>query len=288
VLGHLARELSAAEKEIGSEGGFGSEDILIPGQRDYVRLQAERYLRSYFPTAPDFDLDLLLNCPIHSRNAGYILQKRGAPIESVFLVVNGVAEAIESDNQLHRTLSAGTILGESIMMGETVAGQTWRAKSCINVLEMPQELCVAFVKRNANLDRIRLFVTVTAFLASTRLFGEMVSSPVLNRIAREVTMRHFKAGQTVEEPEHPSLGLVHSGSLELRIDGQPVDRAGPGDFFGEESIFFSGGSLISACALEDCECWFIAGKTLREVPIIEWKMLETYERRLTSYGNAIL
>lgn len=43
---------------------------------------------------------------------------------------------------------------------------------------------------------------------------------------------------------------------------------------------------MTARAEEDCQWYSITADILRGIPIVEWKMLEVYERRLTSYGSA--
>ena len=51
------------------------EDSLIPTRREYIREQAGFYLRSYFPSANESDIEMLLNCAIVTLNVGHF-QKR--------------------------------------------------------------------------------------------------------------------------------------------------------------------------------------------------------------------
>lgn len=285
VLAHLARGLSTEEKQIGSESSFGTEDVLIPANMDYVRNQASRYIKAYFPEAPEWDVAMLLNCQMVSHHAGYILQKKDHPIRSIYLVINGVAEIIPSDENQVYMQSAGTILGELAFFNRALSTETWRAKSYINVLEIPPELCLIFLNRNGDSRAIQALVTISRYLQRTHLFGEMVSSLVLTRVSRSVRVRCFETGEIVTNPRRPSLIIIRAGKVELSIDGEVVDIIGPGQFFGEESLFYSTGNLISAKALAPSECWYIAGSSLRDVPIVEWKMLEIYEQRLTAFAR---
>jgi hemerythrin len=285
VLAHLARDLTPAEREIGSEASFGMEDVLIPTRHDYIRDRAESYLRSYFPAAAENDIIMLLNCPIETLNIGHILQKKTMPSKYVYLIITGVAEMIQSETGKVFMLSAGTLIGESCALGDVIPNCTYRAKSYINVLEISQELYRSFIMRSADYEDTRRTTGMAFFLQTTPLFGETVSSPVLFSIAVNLVPLHINKGDRYDSSQDQALTIVVTGTLEIRINEITVDRIGSGDFFGEECVFFVGGSMMSAIALEDCECYTLGANVLRDIPIVEWKMLEIYERRITAYGG---
>lgn len=287
ILAHLSRDLTPAEKEIGSKASFGMEDILIPSSQDYIRDQARTYLVSYFPGAAANDINMLLNCTIETLNIGFIIQKRDAPSDFVYLIITGVVEMVRSETGEVNLLSAGTMIGESAALGDEIPKRTYRARSYINVLKIPPHLYGAFIKRNAVFDDVRRTCATAFFLQTTPLFGETVSSPVLHSIAVCLVPRTVKKGEEFENAEKPSFVIVREGSFDIFIEGVAVDRIGAGDFFGEECVFFSGGSMMRARALEDSECYLLGADLLRDIPIVEWKMLQTYERRLTAYGGQI-
>lgn len=287
VLAHIARELTPAEKEIGSNASFGLEDVLIPTQHDYIREQAKFYLTSYFPDAKEHDINMLLNCPIQTLNMGYIIQKRDVPSESVYLIITGVVEMVQAEAGQVNMLSPGTLIGESSALGDEASKKTYRARSYINVLVIPPQLYVAFIRRNAIFEDVRRICGTAFFLQTTPLFGEMVSSPVLHSIAVCLILQQYKKGDRLENMNEASLVIVKKGSFDVYIEDIAVDNIEEGDFFGEECVFFSGSSLMSATALEDSECYLLKAELLRDIPIVEWKMLEIYERRLTSYGEQI-
>lgn len=64
VLAHTARELTVAEKEIGSGAPFGSVDVIIPGDNHFAWRNAFEGLRTCFPDAPHHDIRMLLNSPL--------------------------------------------------------------------------------------------------------------------------------------------------------------------------------------------------------------------------------
>lgn len=287
VLAHIGRDLTNDEKEIGSNASFGMEDVLIPSRHDFIRDIARVYLRTYFPDAAENDITMLLNCPMQTQNMGYIIQKRDAPIDSVYLIITGVVEMVRANTDEVNMLSAGTLIGESHALGDEVPERTYRARSYINVLIIPNALYVAFIQRNAVIADVRRNCQTAFFLQMTPLFGEMVSSPILHTIALSLILHMVKKGEGIDNLKEQSLCIIRKGSFDLFIEDTPVDRIGVGDFFGEECVFFSGASLMSARAREDSECYLLKAELLRDIPIVEWKMLEVYDRRLVAYGERL-
>ena len=285
VLAHIGRDLTNEEKEIGSNASFGMEDVLIPSTHNFIRDKARTYLRSYFPGAAENDITMLLNCQMQTKNMGYIIQKRDAPIDSVYLIITGVVEMVRANTDEVNMLSAGTLIGESHALGDEVPERTYRARSYINVLIIPNPLYVAFVQRNAAIADVRRNCETAFFLQMTPLFGEMVSSPILRAIAVSLVSHPVKKGEGIDNLKLQSLCIIRTGSFDLFIEDIPVDRIGVGDFFGEECVFYSGASLMSARAREDGECYLLRVELLRDIPIVEWKMLEVYDRRLVAYGK---
>jgi hemerythrin len=288
VLAHIDRDLTTHEKEIGANVSFGQEDVLIPAHSDYVRVQAGAYLRSYFPQSARYDLHMLLNCPLVTFNSGVLIQRSGAQAKNVYLIVNGVAEVIQSSTGLDHMLSAGTLIGELEALGGDATEQTYRARSYVNALAIPAELYRLFIQRNADLRGVTASCEAMLFLQTTWLFGEVVSSPVLHRVVQAMELRSFDAGEQIHDFEEPSLYLMESGTARVLMDEREIEVIGRGDFFGEESIFFGKtGSLFTLILDESSRIFVIRGAALRDIPIIEWKIVETYERRLRAFGETL-
>lgn len=290
VFGHIARELTAEEKEIGAEASFGMEDLLIPSQQDYRINQAQNYLRSYFPEAAEYDLAMLLNCPVMSLNRGTVLHRKDAPVRNIYLVVNGVAEMIDADTGEEWMLSAGSLIGELAALSGRPSSRTFRTRSYVNAMEIPVELYLEFVRRNGLEEELYRVVQDTYFLQNTYLFSEMVSSLVQNDLARRVQLITLAPGKfdALERfGSQAQLLVVREGFMRLYIEDRLIEELGPGDFCGEESIFYNGAWMSSFEIDDPCEVMVIPGEPLRSIPIVEWKLLEIYEKRLSRFGRQV-
>ncbi len=287
VLSHTSRKLSISEKEIGSNATFGMEDVLISAHQDYAMRAAYRYLRAYFPLAPDHDLAMLLNCPVQELNVGLILLKKGIMNSNVYLIISGSVEYIDAAARTRNVLSAGSIIGEEAVLNHKPAARTYRAMSYIKVLTIPCELYNVFLNRNFLSDDIKRIFENKIFLQHTWLFGEMVSSVILNSIAKLMRLQMIKKGEELSARQNPTIYMLKSGELQVFFEDKQVDSLKPGGFFGEESIFLKQTDLFTAKASEDSVVYVISGDILQFKPIIEWKLLETFEKRLRTFGTQL-
>jgi len=285
VFAHIDRPPTAREKEIGTFVDFGVQDVLIPARMDYRLRVAEAALRTYFPEAPAWERELLLNGILRECTPGTLLQRRDELFEKILLIVGGVVEAVDGETGRETRFSAGSLIGELHVLTGRLSTQTWRARSFVTVLEIPRAVYNVFSRKNTDPEEQLRVAQVTLTLQGTQLFGDAVSSVHLTRIARKVHSLKVASGSApfdLRSDREPHLFLVESGSLVLEHEGKLVETVGPGGFCGEESIFFRGNEMISVTATALTRGLAIPSKLVVPIPIVSWKLLESQERRMTS------
>ncbi len=278
ILAHTAKPLSVTEKEIGSGAPFGTVDVIIPGNHDYVWRNAYDSLRTYFPNTPHHELRVLLNSPLVSVNPESILVHEGELVGSVYLVITGTVEMIEAGSPVNGLLSAGAILGEVAGIEGSPARKTYRAASFVQALKMSVRLYREFIKRNGLLSEVMALEERRNFLRSTWLCAEALTETTLDRLAKDMPVLKFEAGKYIEPLGW--LALVKSGAAELTIGGEVIETLGPGDFFGEEEAIFNSPALFRVRASVSLEIYLMAAAVAREVPVMRWKLMESHERRM--------
>ena len=280
ILAHTAHELTDREKEIGSGAPFGTIDVLIPTTQDFSREIASEFLYSYFPSVPVHDIRILLNNPITSFNPETILLKKGEKNNDILLILTGSVEQIQTENGAGNLLSAGAFIGEVSGLLDNPSSETYRATSFVRALSIPCGLCLAFVKKNDLYDRIRQLQEKREFLQRTWLFGEAVSYPAQNRIAEALEPNRYPEEREITYDNLSSLNLIVRGSVERFIKEDVFEIIGPGNFFGEESAVFEIPSLYHFRAIEPTEVYRVSGDVLSDLPIVHWKLLETFKKRM--------
>ncbi len=280
ILSHTPSDLTNMQKEIGSGAPFGMVDVLIETSQNYQHMYALEFLQSYFPTAPVHELKILLNNRLVTFNPESILLKDGVVNEEIYLILTGNIELIQSELGMHNILSAGALIGEMSGLYRAPSMGTYRAMNFVQALRLPRSLYFNFVKRNRLYANIRRLQENREFLQKTWLFGEVVSYPIQNKLAQAMRFRNYGAGQIFPREIHSSIFVVKEGKLERYIDEDVFETLIPGNFFGEECVLFSTTSLFQVRAIESTEFYQIPGNVLLDIPVIRWKLFETFQKRM--------
>lgn len=279
ILSHTSTDLTNEQKEIGSGAPFGMVDVLIPTSRNYLHSYAKNYLRSYFPTAPEHEHRILLNNDIVPFNPQSILLKNGNLAEEIYLILTGNVERIFSEQQIHSILSAGALIGEMSALENAPSNGTYRAANHVQALRLPRNLYIKFVKRNKLYPEIKRLQKKREFIQRTWLFGEVVSYLTQTKLAKQMTCRSFAAGETFPAFAEPDIFMITSGKMERANDDGLVEALQPSHFFGEENVLFKRPGRYHIKVISDAEAFQIPGDMLLEIPVVRWKLFETYQKR---------
>jgi hemerythrin len=285
ILSHTSKELTNSQKEIGSGAPFGMVDVLIPSHQDYIRRSALRYMKSYFPTAPRNQLSMLLNNPLILFNPESIVIKSGRHNSNIYMILTGEVEVIHAQSQNYSLLSTGGIIGEISGLACEASKETYRAINFVQALEIPCSLYLDFVKKNGLYSEIEKLKENREFLQNTWLFGEAISYPIHYKIAQELESVKYEKGQEISLETNTELYVLKSGSIERILDDQVYEILSSGNFVGEERILFGTSSLFKTIVKENAVLFKIPGKVLLNIPIVRWKLFETFEKRMKSLIN---
>lgn len=285
ILSHTALRLTDAQKRIGSGASFGTVDVLVRSYRDFARRTAYGHLSSYFPTVNEAHLQILLNSPMVSFNPETILIKEGAASDSIYLLLAGQVEMLSMESQFRSQLSAGALLGELSGLHGLPSMETYRATSYVQALRLSCDFYLEFVKRHDLFGDISRLMENREFLQHTWLFGEVVSTGTLNRIANAMEQRAFAIGEEMAVGDR-HVALIRSGQAMRLTGGQELERLEPGDFFGEETAVFETPRLTQMVAAANVELYVLPASVLADIPGVRWKLFETFLRRTRACSEA--
>ena len=277
VLAHTSRELTVAEKEIGSGAPFGSIDIIIGGDNHFAWRNAYEGLRTCFPHAPHHDIGMLLNSPLEVYNPESILMRQGQAASHMFLVVTGMVDMFREGSPVNGQLSAGAIIGDAAAINGGVASKTYRAASFVQALKVSGALFRQFAERNQLIGEILTIDERRDFLRSTWVCAEALTQSNLNSVARTMKERSFAPGEAVETGGR--LAFVKSGGLEVQVGSRVTAHLRPGDFFGEEASVPDFTAPVTLRANSSLQAYITDPDAVMHVPVMRWKLLEGYRKR---------
>lgn len=280
ILAHTSRELNAEQKEIGSGAPFGMMDVLCKSHQDHVRSFGYNFLKAYFPEVPAHEIKVLTNNPVVVFNPESIIIKSGALSEYIYLVLTGEVEMLATEEGVQGAITAGGLVGEMAGLLGAPSLETYRASSFVQALRLPRRVYHTFVKRNGVYAEIERLHGTREFLQRTWLFGEAISYPVLNRVAKAMQPVRHDEGGVFDAGESTDLCLVSSGRLELMREGEVVEELEAGDFFGEGGVLFGIAPGFTVRATLESRTYTLSRQEVLDIPIVRWKLLEAFERRI--------
>jgi len=280
LLAHRAGELTPEEKEIGSSAAFGSVDVLVAGQTDVIRHRAFGYLETHFPGIPLHDMRMLINHPMTETNPGTIILKEGESSGEVLLLVSGRVEKTRARDNIFGSLSAGSLIGVDALLNNEPSRYTFRASSFVRLMRFPTALYTELIRRNGLLDRMQRIADLRTFLDSTNLFSEGLPAAFVGQIVDHVSERRFQPGELIACKDHLVLNIIRSGLIERTAGGKILDVLKERSFFGEEGALFKIPCLTHLRVCEETLVIQIPGSLLGDVPILRWKLFESYQQRV--------
>lgn len=281
ILCHQSTKLTVKQKQIGSSSPFGTNDVLIPSKQDYGMRYAARLLRNYFPNIPFSELNILLNCDLIAINAGTLMIKEGDINDYLYLTLTGMVESIQTGSGDPQILSAGSIIGEFSGVMQVPSMETYYAESYITALKIPSDLYHNFVERNGLYHEIETFMDNRIFLQTTWLFGELISYPILNKIAQAMVLKLYNAKEQLQTEKKLQLLILAKGEVIIKINDKPAKTLKPGDFIGEETVLYGQHGEYEIYTSTKCKIYHIPCDILTDIPVIQWKLMEYLEKRFS-------
>lgn len=287
LFAHRAGELTLEEKEIGSSAAFGTVDVLVAGQSEQLRHHAFSYLATHLPGMPLHDLRLLVNHPMTEINPGTIVLKEGETPHDVLLLVSGRIEKIRTRDNVFGSMSAGSLIGVGSILDNRPSHNTYRACSFLRVIRLPGSVYAEVIRRNGLLEHMRHTAKLRAFLDTTPLFSEGLPATALTRIVANMKEQRFKPGDAITGDDLQTINIVRSGLIERRVGDKILDVLKERDFFGEEGAIFNVPYLSQLRVREETIVIQIPGEILQHVPLLRWKLFESYQHRVARavYSN---
>jgi hemerythrin len=278
VLSHTSYAFTSLQKEIGSGASFGAVDVLIPAYKEYIWQYAYKYLVTYFPFAAPDHIQVLLNNQIVVFNPETIILKEGVPPSSVYLILTGAVEGIHSKSRLSRLLYSGSLIGDIAAHSNYGHDQTYRSMGFVDALKIPVSLLEETIVKNKLYHEYERLLGKREDLQRMRLFNEGVSHPVLNSLAKALATEKHPVG-ALAKSDARALRIIKSGKVDLFMSDDTFETLGEGDFLGEDLAIFGTPPLFGACVTEAAEFYVLPSEKVHSIPIVIWKLLETFEKR---------
>ncbi len=275
ILAHTAEELSPEQLSIGTRAIFGQIDHLVSSHIDNRHEVAARALHHYFPTVPFSSFYELLNQKIQAIEPGSPLCKNPHEAHDIFLVLSGIISDPKIESKMGLEYVAGYLVGDD----PDCSLEKLYAKSFVEALRMPRRIFEAFLDRYGLKDSFSKNIARRRMLQNSELFQHIRWSPLLNKIAKSVHEIQIREQQIIQNFTGHFVFVLEKGRLELFKEGY-TELLVAGQFCYEDNVITDHAPLeLHMKALENCSGYLIPHVVIKDIPAVEWKLLEAYKRR---------
>ncbi len=139
------------------------------------------------------------------------------------------------------------------------------------------------VEKAAHADAVAGKGAAIVALGRCPLFDTVRLQTVREAIAASMEKRLLARGETALPAVSPELLILAEGEVDIAMGAHLIETIGPGGFWGEERVANAAPSLCSACAAVDSAFYAIPAAVLSDIPVVQWDLLEAFERRLRSF-----
>jgi hemerythrin-like metal-binding protein len=227
----------------------------------------------------------LASCPIVEIAAGEIVHSPGTRNHDVRLIVGGSAEETDPASGTTRRLGVGALAGGYSLQDLPARDLLCRARSAVTVVSVPAATYRAFISRSGGAGACREPAGFLDVVSICPAFSGISTAGVLNRVAAAMEERHLPRGSVASAEPRPALCVLASGEVDIAVGSQLIEALHPGGFWGEERIVSAAPGLSVARAVTDCRYLVVPSEILADIPIVQWELLEAFERRLRSFRS---
>ena len=285
LISHTDWPPTAEEKEIGNNAAFGQQDVLIPARVNYTEMYARMLLKHYFPHTPFQDRELLMNSHRVTYPPGTILIGKDELSDSVYLVLTGFVEYINSQQNITSSRSVGSLLGEMEVLQKQPLEGTYRTSCYVTVLKISASLFIQFINRSDMVKDLMNLQEKRHYILDHTKVGSELSYIQMNHILEAMKLETVEGRFTINRGDD-RLFLVNTGRMTLYYGDKAVATLNRGDPFGLQSVLtlLPQDDEIDVEVWTDegkaCSCYTIPRENIRDVPVLQWRFLELYKSRL--------
>jgi len=275
ILAHTSKKLTKEQLKIGTSSDFGTQDTLISSKIDYDDITVKQYLQSSFPTLSKEQLEPFFNFKIVHFNPKEILHNKNEKINNLYLIISGLVEKRTSNSNALIILDSGVITGEKVALNNQIFNSSFMAKNHVKALKIPLTDFVDFItKYNLNSYFNDKFEIGYHFLKN-KLFNENISYPTINKLIKNMTIHKYQKSDN--NINIKNIYIIIKGSVNILVDDTIISNISVGDYFGGVQIILNTPSIFTYEIADECELYSIPANSIKEIPIVFWKMLEQHE-----------
>jgi hemerythrin len=277
-LAHTSEKITKEQEQIGQKASFGSLDILIEGDTDYLKETARQFLTQYFTHISSQDINKLLNYDIMVFSPDTFPLKINQTLTHVYLILTGgVVVTRESKfiiipgQKNYYYYTAGSIMGEESCYEQSLISANYKTVGYVNTLAIPVDAFRDLISKYDLIDHYLKIIKGRRFFRRCVLLSGITGNLTLTEtfLAVKEVMIIKNQEITIDQNE---IGLLYSGLIHRVQNDQVVETIQP-CMHVSNSLFLRGDFQDSRLITqEDSKLFILPIGVLKQIPNVIIKL----------------
>jgi len=277
VIAHTSKKVEPKRKNFVNVD-FGTTHVLIEDQQQSVlKHKTKTFLKNYFDTLEEPEIDTLANNEIVMFNPGEIIIDNSVT-NKVYLIISGIVEFTNSQGKSQR-LDAGNFLGFSKRYFRYELPDQYRSWSYVQCVEYDEYYLNRFFLENKIVEDLISRINLMSALRKSEFVNNLLSGSVVNWLGKNAQLVSSKEHTFTQEMLDDYLYIVTKGSTSIGFSKGQTIAIEPGQHFGGMKLMQDYRRDQQFFGETEFEAISISVQKLMKVPKLLWRLLELEEKR---------
>ena len=277
VIAHTSNKV-ASSKENFVNVDFGTTHVLLEDQQQsMLRHKTKTYLRNYFDSLDDHEIELLAENKVVTFDPGESIIGK-ASTSKLYLIISGIV-FFANDQQQEQRLDAGNFIGYSKRYFRHKLPDQYKSWSYVQCVEYEESYLNRFLLKYNLVDDVNSRINMIGALRNTEIISNLLSNAVINWISKNAEFVSSKDYQFDDDALNDHLFLISKGKAFIGFKNGQRMAIEKGQHFGGLKLMQGYRRDQQFYFEDDFEVISISVEKLMKIPKVLWRLLELEERR---------
>ena len=278
VLAHTSAPLESDRENL-INVSFGDTHTLIQKENfNLLKTKSLRFIKHYFNTLDDEQIDLLVNQKIKRFEPNQIIVSENDAPKKLILILTGLVY-YENDSGINQMIDAGNFIGFARRYFRYDLPKKYMAHSYVYCLEFDELFINKFFQKFSLIEEFNARFNFIKILRESILIQDSISNAIYNRISKYADIIEIDESGISDEKLQNNIFVIINGKVKIRFaKGYNVSIS--------EHEHFGGAKLLKEYRRK--QNYIFAGKVMalsfpidriEKVPKLLWRLIELEEMR---------
>ncbi len=278
VMAHTSSVLESDRENVINVNFGDSHPLILKEDFNLLKSKSLKFLKKYFNTLEDEQLDLLVNQKISRFEPGQVVGSVDEEQKKLMLILSGLVY-YENNDGIQQTIDARNFIGFSRRYFRNNLPDKYMARSYVYCLEFDELFFNQFILRFDLIGEFNARLNIIKILRESRLIHECLSNSVNNRISKYTEIVRFDEHDLSDTLLKNSIFILINGMVKVEFDKGRNLTIHEHEHFGGTNLMKQYRRKQNYIFTEEITALSIPIDLIEKVPKLLWRLIEMDEKR---------